>query len=54
MKLYILGNGFDLAHGMPTKYQDYYDYLVKQGETWFIRMLEYYFGNVSRHPHNIL
>ena len=54
MKLYILGNGFDLAHGLPTNYHDYYDYLVKQEETWFIKMLEYYFGNVPQHPHNIL
>lgn len=54
MKLYILGNGFDLAHGLPTKYNDYYDFLVKQHETWFIRMLEYYFGNDTQHPHNIL
>lgn len=54
MKLYIIGNGFDLAHGLPTNYQDYCDYLVKHDETWFISMLEYYFGNVSQHPHNIL
>lgn len=25
--LYIVGNGFDLAHGLPTSYQDFKDYL---------------------------
>ena len=27
MTLYILGNGFDLAHGLPTKYWDFRMYL---------------------------
>ena len=26
--LFILGNGFDLAHGMPTRYSDFRKYLV--------------------------
>ena len=26
-KLYIIGNGFDLAHGLPTKYSDFYGWL---------------------------
>jgi hypothetical protein len=26
-KLFIIGNGFDLAHGLPTKYQDFHEYL---------------------------
>lgn len=26
MKLYILGNGFDLWHGLPTGYGDFYEY----------------------------
>lgn len=28
-KLFIIGNGFDLAHGMKTHYSDFRDYLVK-------------------------
>jgi hypothetical protein len=24
-KLYIIGNGFDLAHGLKTKYKDFID-----------------------------
>lgn len=27
MKLYVIGNGFDLAHGLPTKYWDFRTYL---------------------------
>lgn len=27
MKLYILGNGFDVAHGLPTKYSDFKKYI---------------------------
>lgn len=26
MKLYIIGNGFDLWHGLPTRYNDFYDF----------------------------
>ncbi|MCD7954046.1 MAG: bacteriophage abortive infection AbiH family protein [Synergistaceae bacterium] len=28
-KLFIIGNGFDLAHGLSTKYIDFYNYLCK-------------------------
>ena len=27
MKLYIIGNGFDIAHGIPCRYRDFYTYL---------------------------
>lgn len=29
MNLVIIGNGFDLAHRLPTKYADFYHYLEK-------------------------
>ena len=28
MKLYIIGNGFDLAHNIPTKYWDFMTYVI--------------------------
>ena len=31
-KLFIIGNGFDLAHGMKTRYSDFRDYLVEKYE----------------------
>jgi hypothetical protein len=30
MDILILGNGFDLAHKLPTKYSDFLDYCIKQ------------------------
>ncbi len=27
--LFIIGNGFDLVHGLPTRYKDFYNYLMK-------------------------
>ncbi|WP_340598892.1 bacteriophage abortive infection AbiH family protein (plasmid) [Priestia megaterium] len=28
--LFIIGNGFDLAHGLPTSYEDFYQYLISK------------------------
>lgn len=28
MTLYIIGNGFDLAHQLPTRYEDFHQYLI--------------------------
>lgn len=39
MKLFIIGNGFDLAHGMPTAYCDFRDYLEHHNEV-FLNKLE--------------
>ena len=30
MDILILGNGFDLAHGLKTTYKDFLDYCYKQ------------------------
>lgn len=30
--LFIIGNGFDIAHGLPTKYQDFQQYLYQNHE----------------------
>lgn len=32
MEGYIIGNGFDLSHGMSTKYSDFYKYLKKHDQ----------------------
>ena len=29
-KLFIIGNGFDIAHGLPTKYSDFQNYLINK------------------------
>jgi len=48
MKLYIIGNGFDISHGIPSKYSDFRNYLKENRED-IIRFLEkfYYTGNNS-------
>jgi len=28
--LFVIGNGFDIAHGLPTRYKDFRDYLVQK------------------------
>ena len=27
MNILVIGNGFDLAHGLPTKYTDFLDFI---------------------------
>lgn len=34
MNILVLGNGFDLAHGLPTKYSDFLDWIVAEVEFW--------------------
>lgn len=29
-RIYIIGNGFDLSHGLPTSYQDFIEFLIKK------------------------
>ncbi|MDU5650068.1 MAG: AbiH family protein, partial [Clostridium perfringens] len=43
MKLFIIGNGFDLAHGLKTSYYDFRSYLDE--ENWeFLSSLESMYG----------
>lgn len=32
MKLYIIGNGFDIAYGIPSKYSDFMNFVWKKDE----------------------
>ena len=38
--LYIIGNGFDLAHGMATRYSDFKQWLIENGRIDVIHELE--------------
>lgn len=42
--LYILGNGFDIAHGLKTRYSDFYNYLSENKDTqsFLYNMIEAY------------
>ena len=41
MNILILGNGFDLAHGLKTKYSDFLDYCVEKNNKRIIGMINY-------------
>lgn len=43
MNLYIIGNGFDLAHGFRTTYLDFRDFL-EENHDFFLRQLEELYG----------
>lgn len=38
MKLFIIGNGFDIAHGLPTRYTDFRDYLQETNWEFLIKL----------------
>lgn len=42
--LYILGNGFDITHGLKTRYSDFYNYLSenKDTQTFLYNMIDAY------------
>lgn len=42
MKLYILGNGFDVAHGLPTKYSDFRDYIKSYNKELYNKLNDIY------------
>lgn len=42
MKLYIIGNGFDLAHGLPTSYWDFRKYLKAAHPEFLQKFEEHY------------
>jgi len=43
MKLFITGNGFDISHGIPSKYSDFYKYLNGNRDDILEIMEKYYY-----------
>ena len=43
MKLYIIGNGFDIAHGLPTQYWDFRTYLEHVAYDFLQAFEEHYY-----------
>lgn len=35
MNILVIGNGFDLAHGLPTKYTDFLDWVVGEYNRYY-------------------
>ncbi len=42
MKLYILGNGFDVLHGLCTRYSDFRNYLLRDSPNLLKQLGEFY------------
>lgn len=57
-RLFIIGNGFDIAHGLPTRYVDFKKFLEKSDFSFFEKIFEIYKYSFKRkiHPltHEIL
>jgi len=41
MKLYIVGNGFDIFHGIPSRYSDFKEYLASCNQILHDHVIEY-------------
>lgn len=42
--LYVIGNGFDLAHGMKTSWKDFYNWLKDNGYRMLVDFCDSHFG----------
>ncbi|MBP5484289.1 MAG: bacteriophage abortive infection AbiH family protein [Bacteroidaceae bacterium] len=40
--LYIIGNGFDCFHGLPTRYYDYGDYIKSHDCRFYSQLMDFY------------
>lgn len=47
MTLHIIGNGFDLGHGIASRYKDFKDYAWKHGNPYYIGLLETCYPEVN-------
>lgn len=45
--LFIIGNGFDINHGIKSKYSDFREWLEVHGDKNLIFFLEYFFSNTT-------
>lgn len=44
--LYVIGNGFDLFHGIPSSYSHFYHWLKAKGKNEFISKMESFFPSI--------
>ncbi len=45
-KLYIIGNGFDMQHGIKSKYSDFREYIETKDESLKAKPEEYFDSDV--------
>lgn len=43
--LYVLGNGFDIAHDVKSQYSDFKRWVKERGNQQLIRMMDTFFSN---------
>ena len=43
--MFIIGNGFDIKHGIRSKYSDFKDWLSEKGHTRLISFIDIFFNN---------
>ena len=43
--LYILGNGFDIAHGISSRYSDFERWVKARGKKQLVDMMNVFFSN---------
>ena len=43
--LFIIGNGFDLAHGIKSQYSDFAKWVRQRGNYRLVQMMEIFFSN---------
>lgn len=43
-KLYILGNGFDIAHSIESRYSDFERWVEKSANKDLVRMMDIFFS----------
>lgn len=53
-KLYIIGNGFDRFHNLPTSYWCFHEWLLKNGHSGFVESLEWFFSEWLQDGQNLL
>lgn len=46
--LYIIGNGFDVAHNLGTSYGEFHDWLMEKGYSYFVENMELFFSSWDR------
>lgn len=53
MDILLIGNGFDLAHDLPTTYKDFLDFLEKVHPLNYSTLPSLHFDSFIRNPSNI-
>lgn len=52
--LHIIGNGFDIYHGINSRYWDFYQFLKKKGYNSFISQMEIFFTDTTLNGDSLL